>query len=123
MNQRQRFGRNGCPCQQGVDDSHVGHVNAQFRCASRFQAFYCQHLCFKVCFGPSVAVNFSTKLQWFTGGVWPVGLGMQHRAAVAQARHAGAVQQMRINTGDLWRCVGPQAERAARQLVNQLEGL
>jgi hypothetical protein len=48
---------------------------------------------------------------------------MKHWAAVAQARHALAVEQVGINAGDLWCAVSPQAHHAARELVDQLEGL
>ena len=53
----------------------------------------------------------------------PVGPGMQHRAAVAQAGDAAAVEQMGIDARDLRRGVGAQAEGAAGQLVDELEGL
>jgi hypothetical protein len=48
---------------------------------------------------------------------------MQHRAAIAQAGQAFAVQQVRIDARHLRRRVGAHAERAAAQLVDQLEGL
>ncbi|MCY1549090.1 hypothetical protein D9M68_852440 [compost metagenome] len=48
---------------------------------------------------------------------------MHDGAAIAQARHALAVEQVRVDAGNLRRAVGAQAERAARELIDQLEGL
>ncbi|MPM64978.1 hypothetical protein SDC9_111870 [bioreactor metagenome] len=48
---------------------------------------------------------------------------MQHRAAIAQAGDAPAIQQMSVDTGDLLRGVCAQAERAARELIDELERL
>jgi hypothetical protein len=47
---------------------------------------------------------------------------VQHVAGVAEARDALAVQQVRVDARDLRRDVGAQAQRAARQLIDQLEG-
>ena len=70
---------------------------------------------------------------------WPVDLGAElqrlaraipddrraHAAPgqQAQARDGFAVEQMGIDARDLGRGVGTQAERTARELVDQLEGL
>jgi hypothetical protein len=47
---------------------------------------------------------------------------MQHAAAVAQARHAFAVEEVRVDARHLRRDVGAQAHHAARELVDHLEG-
>ena len=70
-----------------------------------------------------MAVYFCAKLQGFTGGEGTVGAGMQHRATVAKPGHAVAVQQMRIDAGNLRCAVCAQTQGAARQLVDQFEGL
>jgi hypothetical protein len=48
---------------------------------------------------------------------------VQHRAAIAQARDAAAIEHVGVDASDLRRAVGAQAEGAAAQLVDQLEGL
>jgi hypothetical protein len=48
---------------------------------------------------------------------------VQHRAAVAQAGDAAAVEQVGVDARHLRRGVGAQAQGAARELVDQLEGL
>lgn len=47
---------------------------------------------------------------------------MQHAAGVAQAGDGGAVEQVRVDTGHLRGHVGAQAQHAAGNLVDQLEG-
>jgi len=66
---------------------------------------------------------FSTELQRLASGMRPVGPGMKHGAAIAKAGNALAVQQVRVDAGDLGRGVGSQSHRAARKLVDQFERL
>ena len=47
----------------------------------------------------------------------------QHAAGVAEPRHAGLVQEVRVDARDLRRDVGAHAEQPARQRVDHLEGL
>jgi hypothetical protein len=47
---------------------------------------------------------------------------VQHAAAVAQARDAPAVEQVRVDARHLRRDVGAHAHHLPRQLVHQLEG-
>ncbi|MNS65151.1 hypothetical protein D3C72_983010 [compost metagenome] len=70
-----------------------------------------------------MAVDLGAELQRLAGGVRAVGPGMDHRAAVAQARHAVAVQQVGIDARHLGGGVGTQAHAAAGELVDKLEGL
>ena len=70
-----------------------------------------------------MAINLGPELQRFARRVQTVGPCMQHRAAVAKAGHAGAVQQMGVDTRDLQGAVGTQPECAAAQLVDELEGV
>ena len=70
-----------------------------------------------------VAVDLGAELQRLARRAGAAGARVQHRPAVAQPGHAAAVQQVRVDARDLRRAVGAQAERAAAQLVDQLEGL
>jgi len=47
---------------------------------------------------------------------------VQHRAAVAEPRHAFAIEQVRVDARHLRRDVGAHAHRLARVLVDHLEG-
>src|SRR5712692_1641709 len=47
---------------------------------------------------------------------------MQHRAAIAEPRHALAVEEVRVDARDLRRDVGAQTHHPARELVHHLEG-
>ena len=87
------------------------------------QAVERQALHLDVGFEPGVAVDLGAELQRLARRMRAVGPGVQHRAAVAQARHARAVEQVRVDARDLRRGVGAQAHAAAGQLVDQLEGL
>ena len=64
----------------------------------------------------------NTDLQRFAGGEQTGGPRMQHWSAVAKAHNPAPIEQMRIDARHLRRHVGPQAQRTARQLVDQLEG-
>jgi hypothetical protein len=70
-----------------------------------------------------VAVNLGAELQGLAGGVRPVRAGVQHGAAVAQARHPLAVEQVGVDTGSLRGGVCAQAQHAPTQLVHELESL
>ncbi|MOA09135.1 hypothetical protein D3C78_1289440 [compost metagenome] len=48
---------------------------------------------------------------------------MEHRAAIAQACHAFAIEQVGIDTGHLLGGIGAQTQRTSGQLVDQLERL
>ncbi|KAG0755319.1 hypothetical protein G6F22_020652 [Rhizopus arrhizus] len=67
-----------------------------------------------------MAVDLGTDLQQLAAGQQVRRTRVQHVAAIAQAGHAGAVQQVRINARDLRSHVRPHAQRAAGQLVDQL---
>ena len=74
-------------------------------------------------FEARMAVNLSTKLQRLAGGVRTIGTGMENRAAITKSGHAGAIEQVRINSRDLGRGVGAQTQGATGELVHQLESL
>ena len=89
----------------------------------RAQAIQRQREHFQIGLAPRVAVDFGAELQRLARGVRALGPGVQHRAAVAKPRDRLAPQQVRIDARHLRRGVGANAERAARQLVDQLESL
>ena len=70
-----------------------------------------------------VAVDLGAELQRLARRAGAGRPRVQHRPAVAQAGDAGAVEHVGVDARDLRRAVGAQAERAAAQLVDQLEGL
>jgi hypothetical protein len=70
-----------------------------------------------------VAEDLGAELQQLAAGGRPLRSRMQHRAAMAQARHPAAVEQVGIDAGGLGGGVGAQAERAAAELVHELEGV
>jgi len=109
--------------QQRLDNARIGHVHTEPLHLRGFQAFQRQRQHFEVGLQPGMAIDFGAELQRLAGGMGLAGPGVQHRAAIAQAGHALPVEQVRIDTGHLRRGVGPQAHHAARELVDQLEGL
>ena len=70
-----------------------------------------------------MAKNFSAELQRLARGRQACRPGVQHRAAIAQARDAFAVQQMGVDARSLRRGVGAQTQHAAAKLVDEFEGL
>ena len=78
---------------------------------------------FEIGLQPGVAVYLCAELQGFAAGLRTGRQGVQNRAAVTQAGHALAVEQVRVNARHLRRAVRAHAQCAARQLIYQLEGL
>ena len=70
-----------------------------------------------------MAVDFNAELQRLTRRMQSIGPRVQHRAAIAKARDARTVEQMGVDAGHLRRRISTQAEAAAGQLIDQLEGL
>jgi hypothetical protein len=70
-----------------------------------------------------VAVNLRAELHRLARGVRTVGARVQHGAAVAKAGDPPAIEQVGVDARDLRGGVGADAEHAAGQLVDQLEGL
>ena len=89
-------------------------------CAQRIER---QLLHLEVGLEPGVAVDLGAELQRLARRVRRRRPRVQHRAAIAQARHALAVEQVGVDARHLRRGVGAHAERAAAQLIDQLEGL
>ena len=70
-----------------------------------------------------MTINFGAKLQRFACSVGRARAGVHHRTAVAQARHASAVQKVRVNASDLWRAVSTQTHHLPGELIHEFEGL
>src|SRR5471032_1535011 len=68
-----------------------------------------------------MAVDFRADLDLLTRSVQTARTRMQHIARVTKTRHTLPIQQMRVDTRDLRRNVGTQAERAAGQLIDEFE--
>ena len=71
---------------------------------------------------PGGAVDLGADLDRLARRGGPGGTRMQHAAAVAKARHALAVQKMRVDARDLGRDVRAQAHHLSGKLVDHLEG-
>ncbi|MCC2636251.1 MAG: hypothetical protein K0S48_4137, partial [Ramlibacter sp.] len=109
--------------EQRAHDARVGHVHRERTDLGGLQAVQRQQQGLEVGFEAGVAVDLRAELHRLAGGMGAVGAGVQHRAAVAQAGDALAIEQVGIDAGDLRRGVGADAEHAAGELVDQLEGL
>jgi hypothetical protein len=68
-----------------------------------------------------MAVNLRADLQRFTGPIQAGRQRVQYAARVTKPVYAFAVHQVRVNASDLGSDIRTHAQRAARQLVNQLE--
>ncbi len=69
-----------------------------------------------------MAVELSAELQRLARAGERGRQGVQHAAAITQARHAAAVEKVGVDAGDLRSHVGTHAHAAAGELVDQLEG-
>ena len=69
-----------------------------------------------------MAIQFRADLQGFAAHRQPCRQRVQDRAAIAQAAHAIAIEQVRIDARHLGRNVCAQAHGAPAKLVDQLEG-
>ena len=94
--------------------SAMSTVSVARRCGA-LQAVEREQQRFEVGLEAGVAVDLGAELQRLARGVRAVGPRVQHRAAVAQARHALAVEQVRVDARDLRRGVGAQAHACGRR--------
>jgi len=97
----------------GTLEKHIGPAQAVER----------QLLHFEVGLEAAVPVDLGAELQRLAGGVRRARPCVQHRAAITQARNADTIEQVSVDARHLRRGVGPQAQRAAAELIDQLEGL
>ena len=70
-----------------------------------------------------VPVDLRADLERLARAIRAIGQRMHDAAGVAEPCHARPVEQVRVDTRDLRRDVSAQAQRAARELVHELEGL
>ena len=103
-------------------DARVTEVDHRGLDAGRLQPVEREFDHLEVGLEPAVAVDLGAELQRLSRRVHARRPGVQNRTAVAQARHALAVEQVRIDARDLRRRVGTHAQRAPAELVDQLEG-
>ncbi len=115
-------GRRRLQFEQRREHARVAQVETHFGQTRETQRIEHQRLDFEIGFEAGVAVDLGADLDLLAGRVQSARTRVQHVARVTQARHALPVQQMRVDARDLRRNVGAQAERAARQLVDELEG-
>ena len=69
-----------------------------------------------------IAVELGAELQWRARCREGARTGVHRRSRVAETVRPVATEAVRIDTRDLWRHVGAQAEHAAAGLVRHLEG-
>ena len=100
----------------------VPEIQAGFTDPARGERRCSRLLDLQVAFDAGVAVDLGADLQRLARGIQAARAGVQHAAAIAQARDALAVQQMRVDARHLRRDVGAHAHHAAGELVHQLEG-
>ncbi len=108
---------------QTTNDTNICKINRHFDNASPLQALNSQSQSLNVSLQPSMAINFSSKLEWLSRSMRLIGSRMQNRPAITKSSHAWAIEQMGINPCHLLRGVSTQAHRATRQLIDQLERL
>jgi len=106
----------------GAEHRHVADVDARVAHARELERLAQQPQDLQVGLDPRVAVELGAELDRLARRRGPCGTRMQHAAAVAQARHALAVEQMGVDARHLRRDVGAQAHHPARDLVHHLEG-
>ncbi len=111
------------PGQHAAHDARVAQVERHTRQTGAAQAVEREVLDLEVGFEPAVSVDLGTELQGFACRLQTGRQRVQHRAAVAQADDTAAVQQVGVDARHLRRAVGTHAERAAAELVDELEGL
>ena len=70
-----------------------------------------------------VAVQLGADLQHFARLRHAGGHGTQHTPRIAQPRHAGLVEQVRVDARDLRSHIRAYTEQASGERVGQLEGL
>ena len=113
----------GQTLEQGGNDAGMTHVQNHTRQASSLGPSQGQGQNFQIGFGTGVAINFSAQLVGLTGGTGPICAGVQDGTAITQPGDPFSVEQMSIYARNLHRGVSTQPQSAARQLVDQLEGL
>ncbi len=110
-------------CQNTLNQADVGKVDDQAMEARDTQTLERQFGCFQIGFQASVTVNFGAQLQLLACRVRTFRASVQHRATVAETGDAISVEQVSINASHLRRGIRTETQRAATELVHELEGL
>ena len=111
----------GQPGQHAAHHARVGQIDHRPGHTGGLEHVQRQFLHLQVGLQAGVAEDLGAELQRLTRAE-SAGARMQDRAAVAQPRHTLPIEQVRVDARGLRRGVGAQAQRAAAELVHQLEG-
>ena len=106
---------------QRVEDADMTDVDPRRRHLGQAQHFGEQTQDLDVGLDTGMAVKFGTELQRLARGSQRRRQGVQHAAAVAQARYTLAIEKVCVDAGDLRRHVGAHTHRASGQLIDQRE--
>src|SRR5205823_14727950 len=105
-----------------AEHGDVADVEAQVGESCELERIAQELLHFKVGVDVRGAVDLGADLQRLARRARGRGPRVEHAAAVAQAGHAFAIQEVRIDARDLRGDVGAHAHHAAGDLVDHLEG-
>ena len=109
--------------QHDADDARIGQVEDDIAEAGDLQAFERQLDDLEVGAESLVPVDFGTELKRLARRAAAGRPRVQHGPAIAQAHDAVAVEHVGVDACRLRGAVGAQAEGAAAQLIDKLEGL
>ena len=118
----QRRGGDGQPGEHATHHARIRQVDDQVVDRRGLQHVERQFLDLQIGLQSRVAEDLRAELQGLAR-TQSTGPRMQNRPAITKACHVRAVQQMGVDARGLRRGVGTQPERAAAELVDQLEGL
>src|SRR2546428_512831 len=76
---------------------------------------------FSICFKTRMSVNLGADLEWLACRVQTGWTRTKHATGITKPRKRWAIQQVSIDPRNLGRHVGPNAERAAGQLIDQFK--
>ncbi|CFN69881.1 Uncharacterised protein [Bordetella pertussis] len=108
--------------ENGAHHTRMAQVQAGIAHAGGGQRVHDQLDDFQVGLEAGMAVDFGADLQQFAARQQVGRTRVQDAAAVAQARHAGTVEQMGVDARDLRGHIRAYAQGATGQLVDQLAG-
>ena len=101
MDTAQHLGIHGHARQKIAHDAHIRQINRGAGHIGNAQAFPGELQRLKISLQPSMSEDFCAELERLAGGMRTIRPGMQHWPAIAEASHALAIEQMRVNSSDL----------------------
>jgi hypothetical protein len=107
---------------QGAEDADVAEIDPAHRHLDRLQRARQQTNHREIGGDPGMAIEFGADLHRLAAGGNGRRHGVQHAAAIAQARDSAMVEQMGVDARRLRRDVGTHPHGAPGKLVDQLEG-